>query len=136
VFILFSKDCVSKYWAEICKMKILNSAIYDKKKTLIIPVSAEKNVKMKSRKHGFGILSIRNSVDKIERILRTTYNKPTWYTVVQVLLVLLCKTCPYYDYETYEPISYPSKFPYFSDYSPFITRGSKGCNLLIVVWSF
>jgi hypothetical protein len=32
VFILFSKDCVSKYWAEICKMKILNSAIYDKKK--------------------------------------------------------------------------------------------------------
>ena len=43
MFILFSKDCVSKYWAEICKMKILNSAIYDKKKNLIIPVSAEKN---------------------------------------------------------------------------------------------
>ena len=73
------------------------------------------NVKMKSRKHGFGLLPIRNSVGKIERILRTTYNKPTGYTVVHVLLALLCKTRPYYDYETttYEPISYPSEFPYF-----------------------
>ena len=32
VLILFSKDFVSKYWPEICKMKNLNSAIYDKKK--------------------------------------------------------------------------------------------------------
>jgi hypothetical protein len=42
VFILFSKDFVSKYWPELCKMKNLNSAIYDKEKPLIIPVSTEK----------------------------------------------------------------------------------------------
>ena len=71
------------------------------------------SVKMKSRKHGFGLLPIRNSAGKMERILRTTYNKPTGYTVVQVLLVHLRKTRLYYDYETYEPISYPSEFPYF-----------------------
>jgi hypothetical protein len=41
---------------------------------------------MKSRKHGFGLLPIRNSVGKIELILRTTDYKPTGYTVVQVLL--------------------------------------------------
>ena len=45
VFILFSKDFVSKYWPEICKMKNFNSAIYDKK-PLIIPVSAEKNMEI------------------------------------------------------------------------------------------
>ena len=32
VLIPFSKDFVSKYWAEICKIKNSNSAIYDKKK--------------------------------------------------------------------------------------------------------
>jgi hypothetical protein len=45
VFILFSKDFVSKYWPEICKMKNFNSAIYDQK-PLIIPVSAEKNMEI------------------------------------------------------------------------------------------
>jgi len=44
VFMLFSKDFVSNYWPEICKMKNFNSAIYDNK-PLIVPVSAEQNTK-------------------------------------------------------------------------------------------
>ena len=67
---------------------------------------------MKSRKHGFGILPIRNSVGKIERILGTTDYKPTLYTVEQVLLAHLCNTSPSDETTNYKPISYPSEIPY------------------------
>ena len=68
---------------------------------------------MKSRKHGFGLLPIRNSVGKIELILRTTDYKPTGYTVVQVLLALRCNTSPSDKTTIHQPISYPSECPYF-----------------------
>ena len=68
---------------------------------------------MKSRKHGFGLLLIRNSVVKIERILRTTDYNPTGYAVVQVLLALLCNTGPSDKTTIHQPISYPSECPYF-----------------------
>jgi hypothetical protein len=80
LFVIVSKVFVGNYWPAICKLDNFTSAIYEEKSYISYTY-----VKMKSRKHGFGLLPIRNSVGKIELILRTTDYKPTGYTVVQVL---------------------------------------------------
>jgi hypothetical protein len=47
LFVIVSKVFVSNYWPAICKLDNFTSVIYEEK-PLIIPVSAEKNMDMKS----------------------------------------------------------------------------------------